>query len=250
MMGNRRSRIMILSGTTLMRYPTMLNHRIYADRHGYRYRFDPVPYRDIWNLYFHKIAAIRDALQDCEWLFWLDDDAAFMQMDRSLEDVVPEMAQDQGPWGIFCKSPINRGAWTYLSSGNFLIRNCPEAHALLEACLATDLAEVRAWWNADVYGLYTHGDQDALVYHIETNPDLSAGCLILDYTRFNTRPFHFEEAGQHFLVHFTNHPERSKRDQMRDFAQHHGLTDFLVPDATLAPYAAQVPHLLAGIGEA
>lgn len=136
---------MILSGTTLMRYPTMLNHRIYADRHGYRYRFDPVPYRNVWNLYFHKIAAIRDALQDCEWLFWLDDDAAFMQMDTPLEDLVPEMTQEEGPWAIFCKSPINRGAWTYLSSGNFLIRNCSESHALLEACMATDLNEVRAW---------------------------------------------------------------------------------------------------------
>lgn len=88
------------------------------------------------------------------------------------------------------------------------------------------------------------------MYHVENNPNLTAGCLILDYTRFNTRPFHFQTASQHFLVHFTYHPDRPKRDQMRDFAQQYGLTDFLVPDGALAPYAAQVPHVLAGIGEA
>lgn len=249
-MRDEPQRILVLSGSTLPRLPTILNHRIYADRHGYRYRFDVSPHRDVKNLFFHKLEIIADALLDCDWLFWLDDDAAFMQLDRSLEDLVPEMRSDPWPWAIFCKSPINNGLWTLLSSGNFLIRNCPEAHAMLAQWMATDLKMVEAWWEPERHGLFTNGDQDAIVYHHMTNAERATGCLILEYERFNTRPFHFEAVDQHFLIHFTHRSDRSKGEQMTDFAQRFGLTSWLVPQDQIEPYQAYLPHLRTLLGAA
>src|SRR5437868_2509449 len=43
----RPMKILILSGADRLRFPTMLNHKIYADTHGYRYRFDLSPTRNI-----------------------------------------------------------------------------------------------------------------------------------------------------------------------------------------------------------
>jgi hypothetical protein len=242
-------RFLILSGSTRLRYPTLLNHRVYADRHGYRYRFDISPRRNIANPFFHKLKAIADALQDCEWLFWIDDDAAFTQIDTAFETLMPELQQSPQPYSIFCNSPVNRGMWTYLSSGNFFIHSCSGSRELIDACLRTNLEEVERWWNIDKYGLFTNGDQDTIVYQIESTPRFADGCLRVEYTRFNTRPFHFEHHQQHFLVHFTNVPDMSKREQMRVFAARFGLNEFLVSDEQAAPYAVYQSHIREMIAE-
>lgn len=240
---SRGQRILILSGTSRRQYPTLLNHRIYADLHGYRYRFDVTPHKGITNLYFHKLVSIMDALEDCDWLFWLDDDAAFTQMAVSLESIVPELDQSPYTYAIFCKSPINRGKWTYLSIGNFFVKNCARSRELLTACIATDLAVVKDWWQEERFGMLTNGDQDALVYCIETQPYLKEGVLILNYERFNTRPFHYRSADQHFLVHFTHSPDRPKLTQMREFASQFGLNEFLVTDDLSDAYASYLADL-------
>ena len=243
---SRKNKFLILSGASKRQYPTLLNHRIYADLHGYRYRFDMTPHKGITNLYFHKLASILDAIDDCDWLFWLDDDAAFTQMAVSLESIVPELDQSPDSYAIFCKSPINRGMWTYLSIGNFFLKNCARSRQLLTACIATDLAAVKEWWQADRYGMFTNGDQDALVYCLETQPHLKEGVLTLGYERFNTRPFHYEagnSADQHFLVHFTHSPDKSKLAQMQEFATRFGLNEFLVTHDLSEPYASYFAEL-------
>lgn len=241
------NQMMILSGCDRLRFPTMLNHRAYADRHGYVYRFDISPRAGRQNLYFHKLDAIKDALPNTEWLFWIDDDAAFTQLDRTFADVVPEMG-DADTFAIFCASPVNpQGGWTTLSAGNFFIRNCARGRALIEAAIGTDLTQVEGWWDREALGMFTSGDQDALVYQIKTNPLFTSGVLILDYERFNTRPYHFEWQGQHFLAHFTHLPGTTKIEQMRTFKQALGLDDFFLPPAVTAHYESYTDahrHLL------
>jgi hypothetical protein len=160
-----------------------------------------------------------------------------MQLDVSLEATVPEIFSDPSLVAIFCKSPINRGMWTYISSGNFFIRNCYEAHKFLNSCLSADLQKIERNWNAEMLGLFTNGDQDAMIDQIVNNETLSKKILRLDYSRFNTRPFHFQRPEQHFLVHFTHVPEMSKRDQMREFANRFGLHEFLIPHQLAADYS-------------
>lgn len=214
----------------------MINHRAYADRHEYAYRFDISPRPGRTNVYFHKLAAIADALPQTSWLFWIDDDAAFTQLDRPFLDVVPEI-EDAETFAIFCASPVNpHGGWTALSSGNFFVRNCKHGRQLIEAAQETDLAVVEAWWDQSCFGMFTGGDQDALVYQTKTNPLFANGVLILEYERFNTRPYHFEWQGQHFLAHFTHLPHTTKIEQMREFKQTLGLDDFFLPPSVTAKY--------------
>ena len=216
----------------------MLNHKAYADRHGYRYRFDISPRADQNNPYYHKLDAILDALPDTDWLFWIDDDAAFTQLDRPFAAFVPEM-EDPNVFAIFCASPVNpAGGWTTISSGNFLIRNSYAARAFIEAARKTDLEMVKAWWDQEALGMFTGGDQDALVYQVKTDPLSAAGVCVLEYERFNTRPYHFTFPEQHFLVHFTHRPETTKAAQMEGFAKTYGLDELLLPAAETARYSA------------
>lgn len=230
--------ILVLSGSDHVRFPTMINQRAYADRHGYRYQFDIAPRAGRTNLYNHKLSAIADALPLAEWLFWLDDDAAFTQLGVSFEARVPELAREDLS-AIFCASPVNpQGGWTHLSSGNFFIRNDSVGRSLITKALKTDLSFVQTWWNSEQFGMYTHGDQDALVYQIETDQSIRQRTAILEYKRFNTRPYHFECLTDHFLVHFTNLLNTTKLDQMIAFSTRFGLTKHLLIDEDLAPYGS------------
>ncbi|RWX78761.1 hypothetical protein EPK99_09230 [Neorhizobium lilium] len=244
-----KPKILICSGSTQIRFPTAINHSVYAARHGYRYRFNINPYPNLPNFYYHKLATLLDGLNDCDWLFWLDDDAAFTQLDMSLESLVPEM-QDPKIFAIYCKSPVNRGITTFLSSGNFLIRNCPDAVAFIQDCLATTGEQSKEFWSEEKYGPYWGPfDQEAMIHQLEHFPHRRSKYALLDYTRFNTRPFHFQNANDHFLVHFTYDPERSKRLQMIDFAEKYGLSEFLLPQEQSEPYAMYFPHIKNSIGE-
>jgi hypothetical protein len=241
--GERKLQILILSGADRLRFPPMLNHKLYADMHGYRYRFDLTPSRHINLPYFHKIAKIADALEDADWIFWIDDDAAFTQLEMRLEIVVPEMLNPNLHL-IFCRSPVNlQGGWTYLSSGNFFIRNSKVSQELLSNAREELLPKIETWWDSSRFGMFTGGDQDVLVYLIMTEPRFQKATAILEYERFNTRPYHFNELKDHFLVHFTHQPDRSKADQMRDFAKLFSLSPFIVPKQLLEPYG-RYPDLL------
>jgi hypothetical protein len=219
-------KILILSGTTRPQYSTHKNHALYAARHGYDYIFDIGPYTDLPSPFFHKVAAIQHHLPNYDWVFWLDDDAAFTRPDTSLEHLVPEMGGN--PTAIFCKSPINRGSWTYLSAGNFLTRRCDQAMVGLAAVLRTNLKDVHPWWDPDKLGSFTNGDQDAIVYQILHGN--FGEVLRLEYQRFNTRPFHFEnQADEHFLVHFTGWPGMTKQQQMSVFCEKFHVEGGLYP---------------------
>ena len=213
--------MLILSGSSVVRYPSILNHTVYANRHGYRYRFDAVPAAGIDSLYKHKLAIILRNLTDCEWLFWIDDDAFFRQLSVPLQTVSRSNLAHHDL--IFCRSPINNGAWTHLSAGNFFIRNCPRSRELLAEAIRTPISSAKAWWDAQRYGMFTNGDQDILIYLIERDSDLKSRSVILPFACFNSRPFHFERDEDHFLVHFTHRADMDKRQQMREFAAKHGL---------------------------
>ena len=241
-------KIMILSGSDNIRFPTMLNQKAYADRHGYRYRFDIGPHANRSNLYFHKLNAVYDALQDTDWLFWIDDDAAFTQMACRFEVQVPELS-DPSLCAIFCASPVNpQGGWTTISSGNFFIRNTSLGRELIRLAMQTDLAKVAEWWNQETVGMFTSGDQDALVFQIKSNRIFSDAVNIIEFQRFNTRPYHFDRADQYFLVHFTYSPTATKAEQIEQFGQKYGLGRFLLHDEDLTPYASYVDPQLKMMG--
>lgn len=190
----------ILSGCTKLRFNSHINHATYAMRHGYRYRFDITP-RPLSSVFDHKIHAILECPIDDEWWFWIDDDAFFTQFDTPFSELDVRFASDK--LLIFPKSPVNPlGGWTFLSSGNFFFRSTRETHEFFQRVLATDLSQVKAWWDAEKYGMFTNGDQDKIVWNLIEGEAMRDFYAVVPYETFNTRPYHFSSPTDFFLVHF------------------------------------------------
>jgi hypothetical protein len=206
-----------------MRFNSSVNHRLYACQHGYRYIFDSTPRFDK-RTYMRKLEAILEYLDLFDWLFWIDDDAYITDFSIPLErfiDMTPESDF------IVCKSPSTKDIFTRISSGQFLLRNTQTARRFIEDALATDLKEVQKWWKSHL-GMFTKGDQDALVYLLDSQPSYAAPfCSILDHSHFNSRPFEFEhQLNDHFLVHFTG--QRKLLDKAQ-FCQRMHCNEYLCP---------------------
>ncbi|WP_053386822.1 hypothetical protein [Leucobacter japonicus] len=220
----RRPRIAIISYCDHLRTYAHLNHETYARRHDYTYIFDIAPVES----YRHnaKIEKILKFLPHFDWVFWIDDDAFFTRPESELTEFL-ERRERAG--FIFCESPVNAGKQTWISSGNFFVRNTPKAFEVLRSVAESYRDErIREWWDAERFGYYTHGDQDAFVYHLNTNPKYQKRGFVerLPYDAFNARPFHFErKLDEHFLVHFTGD---EKGRQAAEFANRFGSTEAMI----------------------
>ena len=228
--------LMIVSGSSRVRTAAPLNHALYATAIGVPYFFDVAPTR-VERIYFHKLEVIRAYLPLAEWLFWIDDDAFFTDFRIDLRQFLAAVGDRDI---VFCKSPVNpRGGWTWMSSGQFFIRNTPQTLALLDAVARTDLAVVKTWWDPDTYGLFTSGDQDAFVYQLQ-GPGSAWGerFLQLPPDRFNNRPYHYEQRlDEHFICHFAlPGGRRPKADLIAEFAERLGTNVALVPPELIEPY--------------
>lgn len=215
--------LMIISYCDHIRTNAHLNHARYATQHGHSYLFDISPTQHTH--FYAKVEKIKKLLLLTDWLFWIDDDAYFIDFDKDIADYIDESKEL-----IFCASPKDSGIFTYLSSGNFFLKNTPAVHALLNACLSTDLEHVRSWWNPNTFGKFTNGDQDALVYQMHQHPDWNGKeekWTIHPFSEFNSRPRHFlQYPDNHFLVHFVGN---KKHRQVLQFAKDMNLAEDLCP---------------------
>lgn len=226
MTGQEQPRIGIVSYCDRLRTNAHVNHELYARAHGYTYIFDIAPTSEPpqHKKFFLKLAKIRKFLPLFDWVFWIDDDAFFMGRKTQLASFT-ERHPDATI--IFCSSPRDTENWTWMSSGSMFIRNSELGRALVDAVMATDLQEVKAWWDAERYGMWTGGDQDAIVYQLMTNPlfQQDGFYVQLEHRAFNSRPWHFENGPfEHFLLHFTGN---DKGRQALEFARKWDISDAL-----------------------
>ena len=226
--------LLIVSGSSRVRTAAPLNNRVYADRLGLPYVFDLSP-SSVSRIYFHKLDVLRRQLPSAEWLFWVDDDAFFTDLTIDLRSFLPGDGVDL----VFCASPVNpKGGWTWMSSGQLLIRRTREMAALIDAVLTTDLDVVRAWWRPDELGLFTRGDQDAFVYQL-IGPEARWRDRFqrLPWEAFNARPYHYESRlDEHFICHFAVPGGRPKAEVVAEFAERLGTTAALCEPGLLEPY--------------
>lgn len=221
-----------------LRFNSQVNHKAYADFHGYHYVFNGSPERDSRN-YFRKIETVIRYLGLFDWLFWIDDDAYFTNFTIPLARFVDEAGECDM---LICRSPSTKKLFTKFSSGQFFLRNAPRAHEFLKAVLATDLAAVQAFWRQDL-GYYSSGDQDAMVYLSETDPRFSDGFFkLLDHQQFNNRDFEYlADPVEHFVVHFTGTQKVASKVA---FCERLGCNRYLVPPRLLMGYQCdQYEHL-------
>jgi hypothetical protein len=231
--------IFIVSGTSAPRLASEVNHRAYARRHDYRYRFDVGPAIGP-RVHYFKLGAVTRALPECDWLFWIDDDAFFTDLDQRLEPFVESL--DPRVSLVFCAGPINPyGETTYLNAGIFFIRNRPDAFAFLDELMHRPIDPVGEWWDKERLGQYTASDQDVITYmaHTDTWRDR---VLVAPYDAFNNRPYHYRESStDHFIVHFPG--VRDKAASIAKFARTYDLDEStLLPrpaaDLALSPWQA------------
>jgi hypothetical protein len=231
--------LLILSAATRVRTPAPLNHRVYADRLGVDYVFDMTP-GPLPTALDQKLAAVRRALPLYEWVFWIDDDAFFTNLDVDIRSFADDDADL-----VLCASPVNpEGGWTFVSFGQFLVRRTTAMLELLDAVVATELDAVKEWWDPEQHGIFTNTDQDALVYNLARDDVPWTGrWRRLEWQAFNSRPYHYERRlDEHVLCHFVVPGPRSKMDLVREFAERMGTTTAMVDAALLEPYRAFIAH--------
>jgi hypothetical protein len=221
----------VVSGGNVMKYQSYVNHKVYASRHGYDYRMEYGPYPNLPSPFFIKLAATTHILHRYDWVFWIDDDAFFTNFDIPLTNFIQGL-DESDTFFVACKSPVNlEGGWTWMSSGQFFMRNCPDSFAYIEKVMQVDMEVVKAWWDEKLYGMYTYGDQDSMVYTL-VNSDFGRKALRLDYNAFNNRWYHYHNSfSEHFLCHFTG---IDKPGMIRSFADRFNLDETLFPAALLA----------------
>ena len=221
--------ILVLSSHTKPGLSAPINHRIYSQRHGYDYLFDATPY-PISSPYDQKTYAVLAAMKrtKADWIFWIDDDGYFMDHSIPLARFLPA---DPNVDFIFCRSPVNpKGQWTVINAGIYFVRNSASARALLEELLVTDMRVVEKWWNEKEHGMFIpDGDQERFVYLFLSRGMVGTKVIILDYTAFNARPYHFKSRyDEHFICHLASH--RDKAIPLNDMRTRFGLDRYLMPE--------------------
>jgi hypothetical protein len=142
----------------------------YALRHGYGFHVSTTPSPDrhpAWG----KVEVARELLLRCDWLFVIDADAIFLQVEKSLEPFT-KLAGDL----LICQNGPNGGR--PLNTGAMLMRNTPAMQRLLEVWYETGVKYARkpAW------------DQESLNDYFEEVPAESrvAQITALPFDAFNS----------------------------------------------------------------
>lgn len=142
--------------------------RGWCERHGYAFRDQPPPLsgrHPCWG----KIPAILAALDDHEWVLWMDADAVPVAPELSLAPLIATgaalVAQWPIPWFDLIGLSHARG-WRSqpVNTGVFLVRRCDWSRSLLRAAwLRSHAAMSGARWNG-------RGDQEAIAEELAGSP--------------------------------------------------------------------------------
>jgi hypothetical protein len=199
-----RPNLAILSGRfPATRFGSSVNHKAYAEKHGYTYIHANWP-TGAMNPFLNKVKYIQEYYRFFDYLFWIDDDAFFLDQSREIDAFLDH----QGVVFTACRSPTVNGIRTVLSSGQFLLRCSSLGRDLIDSVAQTDLEMVRSWWrsNPEDLGFFTNGDQDAFVFHYMTNQKFQGAMRLLPADAFNSRFGDILDPKQRasvFVLHFT-----------------------------------------------
>ncbi|MEO1171981.1 MAG: hypothetical protein AAFX94_08000, partial [Myxococcota bacterium] len=197
---DRSAKVAVISGRyPATEFPSPENHRYYCERHRYYYIHCNWP-TGARNPYFNKIGFLRAYAELFDFLVWVDDDAFFVDFDRSLDSLLPS----QDSFLSICRSPDFKALHTFVSSGSFVLRCDTRGRNFLRQLERVDLDVVQRWWRDD-FGFFTHGDQDAFVYLLHSQSEYGAFDH-LPYDRFNSRIENVEAGEDVFLLHLTGRP--------------------------------------------
>ena len=225
-------KVCIVSG----RYPatefdSAINHKVYADTFGYSYAHCNWPTKEK-NRYLNKMHYISMYLDVYDYIFWIDDDAFFFDFEKDIMEYAPKGEA----FLSICKSPSYKSLKTFFSSGQFIIRSTSKSKEFIQQVILQDLEVVKSWWTDDL-GYFSNGDQDSMIYIIQTNPNFNKAAQLYDYKQFNSRPENLFEDEVHrpLILHFTGKVDVKKNNYLK-VQEKLKLHSSLVPDKFLKGY--------------
>jgi len=228
--------VCIVSG----RYPethfkSYINHKIYADQHGYTYIHCNWPTTNS-NTYYNKVTYVLSYLDHYDYIVWIDDDAFFYDLKKDIMEYAPK----GDSFISFCKSPTFKDIKTVLSSGQFVVKSSELSKQFFKAVLATDLNKVKAWWK-DELGFFSNGDQDAMVYLLLESEKYKSKMDLYDYQHFNSRyeNLFIEDVHKPFVLHFTGRGP-TKQANLKAVQSHFNLHPSLVENSILKNYNIKI----------
>lgn len=174
--------------------------------HGLDYRLECGLDRGITNKFFYKTSIIRRVLPQYEWIIWIDDDAYFTDFERDNLNQFMDEAEAEDKFLVIANGPTEpNGFWSVINTGVVLLRNDPRTLQLLGLMEKSDLVEVRKWWREDEHGVFTNGDQDQMLWALDTS-GLMDGARIVDHRELNSRGHYYHDSLQDaFVMHFCGH---------------------------------------------
>lgn len=234
-----RPRACLVSGADEIRLRSYVNHAIYARTHNLDYRLECGLDRGITNKFFYKTSIIRRVLPQYEWMIWIDDDAYFTDFDRDNLNQFIDDAERDGKFMVIANGPTEpNGFWSIINTGVVLFRNDPRTIELLTLMEGSDLAEVKRWWDPEKHGVFTNGDQDQMLWALETS-GLMGGVTIVDHRELNSRGHYYDDSLKDaFVMHFCGHYD--KQLGIVRFAERFNIGQELVPPDLLDEFSAQV----------
>jgi hypothetical protein len=183
------------------------NHIEYASHHGYCY-INASFYCNVSNPFFNKIIYILNYLPYFDYIFWIDDDALFVDFKRPLNSLICDAEL------VICSSPKNKSIFTKISTGQFLIKRSNWSTRILNDIIKIDMTSVqRLFESRPDLGYFTNGDQDAMIYMLEMSYGYDR-VFIHDSSAFNSR---VEDMGSTNTVPFIVHLTGSWRKKIHDY---------------------------------
>src|SRR5262249_32566909 len=178
------------------------NHADYCARHSYRYVHRSDGFDHSRPPSWSKLRFIRDALEETDWVFWIDSDAVFMDWSCRLEWFL-----EDGFDLVLARDQLNG-----LNAGVFFTRNSAWSRAFLDRVDGMRQFTGHPFW------------ETAAVMRLEADDaEVRSRCWVVPQRLFNSYP-HFELAGPEldaygpgdFVAHFAGLPGREAA--VRDFA--------------------------------
>lgn len=235
----QRPNICIVSGADEIRLRSYINHSIYAQVHGIDYRLECGIAEGVGNKFFYKTSIIERVLPKYEWIVWMDDDTFITDFTRDAFRALIDEAEREGYFLVLAEGPLEpNGFWSVVNTGVMLIKNCGESFDMLRMMDDEHLAVAEDWWDEQRHGVFTGGDQDLVVWWLETS-GLMDRIRIVEHTVLNSRGHYYTDSlTDAFVMHFCGYPD--KEWGVVRFAKRFGVGQELVPDELLERFSVRV----------
>lgn len=231
--------ICIVSGADEIKLRSYINHVIYAREYNFDYRLESGIAKDITNKFFYKTRTVERLLPSVEWLIWLDDDVYFTNFEvDSFRPLIAE-AEELDKFLVIAEGAKEpRGFSSVINTGVFLIRNDERSFNLLRRMHEGSLDEVRAWWDETAHGVFTHGDQDLMLWVLKTS-GMEEDVTIVAPELLNSRThLYTDSVTDARICHFCGHFDKVL--SVAKFGERFQLGQELVPADLLDAYRVRV----------